>query len=293
MPTFTVPKGEVHYEVEGPEGAPWALVLPGAATAAWMYDPLRERLRGRFRVLSLEYRGIGKSRNDEWNVTPALLAEDALGLLDHLRIERIHAVGFSLGTFVLAEMLHRAPERLDRCGIGCMPAVRRKWHTPPEMAKAMPEGMDDLMTWNQVKLAVLPLFFSAWYKEAHPEKYRELLRLALDQPFKDLLAGMQQLTGVFGHDWRRFQVYDTLPRDRRLFLSGEMDFMARPEDLRDHPLTGKGPTVLFRRSGHVFFYEQPDAVAAVLRHFWRTGQAPAQVPVPAEQPAPVPLEALP
>ena len=77
MPFVDIPQGTMHYEVDGPAGAPWAVILPGAATAKWVYEPLRDRLQDEFRVVTLSYRGIGESRNDKWQFTPVTLAEGA------------------------------------------------------------------------------------------------------------------------------------------------------------------------------------------------------------------------
>jgi pimeloyl-ACP methyl ester carboxylesterase len=269
------------------------VVLPGAAIAGWMYEPLRERLAQQFRLVTFEYRGIGRSTNDLWAPGPARLAEDVLLLLDHLGAAKAHAVGFSLGTFVMAELLHRAPERLGRCAIGCMPVVRRVWSPPEEVGDGIiPLDMPEAMTWNQLTHVVMPLFFSAWYKEAQPEAYEAAVQRASQQTSREMLAAMGQLGGVLSYDNHRLKAYDALPRDRKLFLVGEKDAMTQPANLRQHPLTAKAEVVVFRRSGHVFFYEQPDATAAVLAHFWKHGSRPAEVQVPAGMPAPAPLEAL-
>lgn len=290
MPTLDVPRGRIWYEVHGPEGAPWAVILPGAAIAGWMYDPLRERLAREFRVISLEYRGIGRSRNELWAPTPGVLAEDVLHLLDHLGAAKAHAVGFSLGTFVMAEMLQRQPQRLDRCAIGCMPVVRGRWDPPEDAGDGLlPADLPEAQTWTQLAHVVLPLFFSPWFKETQPKAYAEAVERVTRQTAKEMLAGLSQLNGVLAYDYNGLRVYDALPRDRRVFLVGETDAMTQPRNLKAHPITSQGPTVVFRRSGHVFFYEQPAAVAHVLAHFWRTGQVPQAM---SGEPAPVPLEAL-
>jgi pimeloyl-ACP methyl ester carboxylesterase len=279
MPTLPIPKGTMHYEVDGPADAPWALVLPGAATGAWMYDPLRQRFAQGFRTVTLEYRGIGASENDLWQVTPGRLADDILLLLDHLGVPRTHVVGFSLGTFVMAELLHRQPGRFDRCIVGCMPCVRDRWRVPEGMAgKALHEDELEIRSWSHVKYLVLPMFFSTWFQDTQPERYRGLFAHAEAQSLQEIMTGVQQFAGVFGHDWNRFRVFDTLPAGRRLFVTGETDFIAHPDDVRAHPLTAKGPTVVLRKSGHVFFYEQPGTFCALAMHFWEHGTLPEPLP---------------
>lgn len=314
MAFLDLQRGRMWYEVHGPADAPWAVILPGAAIAGWMYEPLRDRLAASFRVLTLEYRGIGRSRNELWAPSPGLLAEDVLALLDHVGAERAHAVGFSLGTFVMAEMLRRQPARLDRCAIGCMPVVRGRWDPPEDAGDGLlPQDLPEAMTWTQLAHVVLPMFFSPWFKEAHRAQYDDAVKRVTRQSAKEMLAGLSQLNGVLAYDYNGLRAYGDLPRGRRLFLVGETDAMTRPSNLRAHPFTSAGPTIVFRRSGHVFFYEQPDAVAQVVQHFWRTGAPPARLAAPAPaaaasspasspasaqpapaptEPEPVPLEAL-
>lgn len=108
---------EIDYEVRG-EGFPVLMLAPGGmrssrekwAAVPW---PLVEDLAERFRVILMDQRNAGASRapiraGDGWRDYTA----DQLALLDHLGIERCHAVGMCIGgPFVLA-LAHAAPERI-------------------------------------------------------------------------------------------------------------------------------------------------------------------------------------
>ncbi len=69
-------------------------------------------LTGHYQVIHYHRRGYGESEG----VTPpfdmAAQAADALAVLDHLAIERVHLVGHSLGAVIALEVVRRAPARV-------------------------------------------------------------------------------------------------------------------------------------------------------------------------------------
>ena len=66
MPTIPTRKGCQFYELWGPEGASFVLLLRGAFSGSWQYDLLRDHLATDFRVITVDYRGDGQSRNQLW-----------------------------------------------------------------------------------------------------------------------------------------------------------------------------------------------------------------------------------
>jgi pimeloyl-ACP methyl ester carboxylesterase len=278
MPVLNIDRGTMHYDVHGPPGGEWAVILPGAFTAPWQYVPARDFLAQHFRVITLDYRGIAESGNEMWHVTPQVLANDVLALLDHLQVEETHATCFSLGTFVLAEMLHRAPERIDRCAIGAMPAMRRQGRMLGGAHEVSSMGMSGMTWYQQFILSIVPQFWSENFRKEQPARYEEAIRRSADLTIRDVWAGTQQFQGVFGHDWARTRIYGTLPSDRRLFLTGEVDPFAPLADVLEHPLYKAGPTVVFRHTGHLFFYERAELYNPVVQHFFATGRMPHPLP---------------
>jgi pimeloyl-ACP methyl ester carboxylesterase len=274
-----IDRGTMNYRVDGPPDAAWAIILPGAFTAPWQYEPARDHLARSFRVVTLDYRGVGGTRNDLWHVTPAVLARDVLRLLDALDVAHAHAACISLGTFVLAELLHIAPERIGRCAVGAMPALR---HRGPVIGDRAHEAVDLARAEDSahqiVIRALTPTFWSDAFRETEPERYREAMARMLDMTVRDVWTGVQQFQGIFGYDWERTTVYARLPPTRRLFLTGDADPFAPIDDVRDHPLYRVGPTVVFGGSGHLFLYEQASRYNAVVEHFFATGRPPDPLP---------------
>src|SRR5688572_9026267 len=90
-----------------------------------------ERLRPELRLVAPDLRGHGatsvppeESGADDLGrcfATSALVA-DALALMDHLALERVHVVGHSLGSLVGQELALAHPDRVDRLVLVCSSA---------------------------------------------------------------------------------------------------------------------------------------------------------------------------
>lgn len=93
---------------------PPLLLLNGFAATGADWDPVFLAALGRTHtVLSPDHRGMGGSAAGAEPLTVAAMAADALGLLDHLGIERAVVVGWSMGGFVAQAVAAAAPDRVE------------------------------------------------------------------------------------------------------------------------------------------------------------------------------------
>lgn len=111
MPVARINDHDMYYEVLG-AGDP-VLCMGGWGT--FCHDNHHHLARGltdRYRVVIFDYRGIGESTDDlSVPSTMALHAADAIGLLDHLGLERVHLVGLvGMGACVCQEIALRRPD---------------------------------------------------------------------------------------------------------------------------------------------------------------------------------------
>ena len=83
------------------------------AQANWMATGVFQRLAKHYRVIALDLRGHGLSgKPHEPEQYGPKMAEDIVRLMDHLRIEKAHVMGYSLGGFVVLKLIALHPERL-------------------------------------------------------------------------------------------------------------------------------------------------------------------------------------
>lgn len=88
----------LHYQLEGPAHAPVVMLSNSLASNLSMWDAqMPALLDAGYRVLRYDTRGHGKSTLPPGPYTIAQLADDALGLLDALALQRVHFCGLSLG----------------------------------------------------------------------------------------------------------------------------------------------------------------------------------------------------
>ena len=101
----------MYYEVYG-EGSPLVLLHGGMMTIDLDFAALLPALVARHTVIGVELQGHGRTADSGRPITPAALASDVVGLLDHLGIDRAHVLGHSLGGAVALELAVSHPDRV-------------------------------------------------------------------------------------------------------------------------------------------------------------------------------------
>ncbi len=113
MPIAPLPNGiDLYHEIHG-DGEP-VLLLMGTGADHSLWDSQVGAYAERHRTIVIDSRGTGRTTRppDPTTCTPAAMAEDAVLLLDHLGIERVHLSGLSLGSAIGQEFALAYPERL-------------------------------------------------------------------------------------------------------------------------------------------------------------------------------------
>lgn len=109
---------DLYYEVHGEaDGAP-VLLLPGGLGNTEEFDGLVPALvEAGYQPIAMDCRGRGRSTWDDTPITYELMADDALGLLNLLGIEKADFVGWSDGAIIGLEVAITRPEWLNRAVI--------------------------------------------------------------------------------------------------------------------------------------------------------------------------------
>ncbi len=115
LDTFTASDGAVlHYGDSRTRGEPLLLLHGLTGTHDdWQHVFDLEMLEARARVIRPDARGHGRSTNPSGAFTFARCARDIEELLDHLAIDRVRAVGMSLGAKTLLHFATKAPSRVS------------------------------------------------------------------------------------------------------------------------------------------------------------------------------------
>jgi len=174
MASFQFEGQRLAYGVHG-RGTHTTVILPGLLLSQKMQVPLARALaREGNRVITFDPLGHGGSARplEPWRYSMGAFAEQTLGLLDHLGIERAVLGGTSLGANVTLEVAARAPERLagmviempvlDNAIAACASAftpllLALKFATPAMRALAGAARLAERVPWVQGTLAEVGL----------------------------------------------------------------------------------------------------------------------------------------
>ena len=99
MPRAKLNNISLYYEIHG-KGDP-VLLIPGlnADSASWAGVYLK--LARHFHIIRLDNRSSGRSDTPKKRYSIREMADDAIGLLDHLRIKKCHIIGHSFASKVI------------------------------------------------------------------------------------------------------------------------------------------------------------------------------------------------
>jgi 3-oxoadipate enol-lactonase len=225
MPFADVPDGiRIYYEEYG-AGVP-VLLLMGTGADHTFWGPQIPAYSARYRTIVIDSRGTGQSSRpaDPTTCTAAVMARDALGVLDHLGIERAHVSGLSLGSAIAQEIAIGTPERLLSLSLHGTWGRSDEWFVRAIDTLEEPARQGDMRRYVYWALMwVLSPRFLAEQPDAVADIERTYL---LENPHPP--SG----PGVTGHT-HADKIHDTLERlpaigVRTLVTAGEMDWLVPP-----------------------------------------------------------------
>lgn len=111
MPKVKVNDIEMYYEVHG-EGEP-LLLLHGLTGTSQMCKSFLPDYEPYFKVIIPDLRGHGKTTNPSRQFTARQASDDIIKLLDHLKVDKLKAMGCSSGGDILLHMATRQPDRVE------------------------------------------------------------------------------------------------------------------------------------------------------------------------------------
>jgi 3-oxoadipate enol-lactonase len=91
---------QMNYELSGKRNASVVMMSHSLGSSLTMWEPQLDTLEPSFQVLRYDTRGHGRTEAAKGPYTMELLAEDAVGLLDALGIDKVHWVGLSMGGMI-------------------------------------------------------------------------------------------------------------------------------------------------------------------------------------------------
>jgi pimeloyl-ACP methyl ester carboxylesterase len=164
---------DIGYRILG-EGETLILITGYSATMEMWDAHLLKELSSHYRVVLFDNRGMGRTTASEKPFSIGLFAEDTVGLMDALGIEKAHVMGWSMGTFVATEMALKYPGKVDRLILyagACAWSGKDAIKSRPEVSAAL---MDLSGTREERARRLLGVLFPKKWLEEHPDFVRGL-----------------------------------------------------------------------------------------------------------------------
>lgn len=250
----SVPGARIFYRDTGGSGAP--VILLHAATGSsrvWEYQVPAFVAAG-YRVIAFDRRGWGRTEIKPGESQPGTATDDLLGLLDQLRLDRVHVIGTAAGGFVALDFALSYPRRLRSLVVansigGVQDADYLELGSrirPPQFAALPPEFRE-----------LGPSYRAG--NAAGTERWVELEKIsrppgprAPAQPLRNKIT---------------FALLETIHAPT-LLLTGDADLYAPPPILRPFAARIQGSEVaIIPEAGHSSYWEQPEIFNRVVLNF--------------------------
>jgi 3-oxoadipate enol-lactonase len=137
---------DIAYRFDGPSDGHVVMMANSLMSDCSMWDWNMPALSDRYRVLRFDKRGHGDSETTPAPYSIPQLADDAVALLDGLKIDKVHFIGLSMGGMIGQQLGARFPERvysLSLCDTASEMPPRSLWEERFELARK--EGIAGLV----------------------------------------------------------------------------------------------------------------------------------------------------
>ena len=176
MADFTTNDGvRIHYETEGRDDGPPLLFANSLGTDLSLWDAQAAEAAGfGFRVIRYDGRGHGQSEAPDGDYTLERLGQDALGLLDKLKVEKTAFCGISMGAMTgtwLAMNHSRRFSRVALCNTTVWMADKHPWNDRIDAVQR--DGMEAVVD------TVVERWFTADFRRREPDEVERVRAMIL------------------------------------------------------------------------------------------------------------------
>jgi 3-oxoadipate enol-lactonase len=188
MPFLETNGARMYYELSGSASAPVVVFSNSLGTNLTMWTPQMEALREWFRILRYDTRGHGQSAVTPGPYKISQLADDVLGLLDGLGIDKVSLCGLSMGGMIGMTLALRVPERIGKVVLCCTAPKLGSAETWNARITAVRKGGMEAVT-----DAVLERWYTPPFRAAAPQQIQWTKQMLLTTPPNGYLANCEAI----------------------------------------------------------------------------------------------------
>lgn len=251
----------MNYELSGTKGAPVVVLSHSLSCSLLMWNPQMDALNPYFQVLRYDTRGQGATDAPSGPYTLELLAEDVIGLLDALEMDRAHFVGLSMGGMIGQSLALNHPHRLKSLALCDTASV-----VPSEAQPLWQERLDKVR--NKGMEPLLEETLERWFTPAFLKQDPPMVKLIREQIVTTPPTGYMGCAEAI----RRLNYQDRISviKIPTLIMVGEDDPgtpVAASEAM--HKRIGNSKLVVLPSARHLSNVEQAEGFNAALLAFLR------------------------
>lgn len=262
MPMIKLNDAQLYYEEHG-EGPEAILFVHGLMWSGRMFAPQVAALASRYRCMTLDLRGQGRSEVTAVGYDIDSLTRDAAALIDALACAPCHFVGLSMGGFIGMRLAIHRPELLRTLTL-----IESTAESEPAANVRRYALMNFVARWFGLRWvvdSVMDILFGQTFL-TDPARAQERDALRREVLANDRIGITRAVKGVIGRD----AVLDQLNRIDlpTLILVGEEDVATPPELSQRMQARIPGARLeIIPRAGHTSTLEEPAAVTQALTAF--------------------------
>ena len=267
MPLFRTQSGvDLYYEIHKPlsdnPNAETIIFSHGLLWSGRMFAGQAEAFRQNYRVVTYDHRGQGQSGVPDSGYDMDTVYEDAVALIEGMRLGPCHFAGLSMGGFVGMRLAARRPDLLRSLIL-----IETSADPEPEENRGKYRLLNNIVRWVGLWAVVKPVMKIMFSQSFMNNPDRAADRKTWEGELKNNKRSITKaVNGVIDREGIR----DELDRINlpTLIMVGEEDVATVPEKARRiHEKIGGSTLVYIPRAGHSSSVEEPEAVTAAIATF--------------------------
>ena len=190
MPFMKVNDLNMYYEIHG-GGFPLVMIQGLSANVDWWHPPINEQLSKAFKILIFDNRGAGQTDKPKQEYSIKGFAEDTIGLMDALKIQKAHVFGISMGGMIAQELVLNHPNRVGKlilCSTNC--GMSKMVFPSTEVTEILTRQRVDV-TPEEVAEMTIPLLYPDAFIKNNPEIIQNTIEMILKHPIPGFAFQLQ------------------------------------------------------------------------------------------------------
>jgi pimeloyl-ACP methyl ester carboxylesterase len=252
MPSISANGIDIYYEDYGTGKA--LILIQGLTYATPMWHWQAPELKKHFRVVIFDNRGSGQSSKPDIPYSIKMFADDAVALMDALKIERANVLGISMGGLIAQELALLFPARVHKLVLcstffGGATALLPNAETTAYLAQYQEKPTEDMIRFE------IAYGTASGFSERFPDRVEKLMEFK-KKTRPPRFAYFRQLMSGVGYVNEDRLANLSIPT---LILTGRKDRIIPIENsFRLHNLIPGSEVAVFENSGHHPHIEEPE-----------------------------------